>query len=143
MSQEEQGPSSLKTFVQSEGGGMLASFAGAALGGRYLSKSKGFRKMVAGKRFQSIGSKIFGTHVAPGTKAELRAMNPAQRAVHRQAYKDSKQNGVTAIHAGSELGAHVVGGAVSYAAIKHNLEGHKKSDNKYLQKAASLSEHLH
>lgn len=136
-------PSAFKTFAESEGGGIIAGMAGGALGGRYLSRSKMFRKAVANKKFQAVGGRIFGTHVSPGTKSQLKGMTAEQRTAHRAAYKEAKKNGVTPLHAGSELGAHVVGSGVSYVAIKHNLSGHKQSDNKYLQKAASLVENLH
>lgn len=114
-SEQNKGPSASGTFFKSEGAGILAGIAGGVLGGKLGNSSKAFTRWTARKGVQNAGKKIFM----------------------------DKDAVISPTHLGSELGAHLVGGVASYAAIKHSLDGHKKSDNKYLQKAASLSDHLH
>lgn len=99
-----------KTFVLSEGLGIASGLAGGLIGGRLGSKALG--KAIAAKPIsQKIGRVLFG--------------------------KDAI---LTGTHMGSEIGAHVIGAAGSYGALKGIEKYDTYRKNKYLQKAASLFE---
>lgn len=92
----------------SEGLGVAAGVVGGLIGGRLGSRPLG--KLIAAKPLaQAIGRKMFG--------------------------KDAV---ITGTHLGSEVGAHLLGGAGAYGAMKGVAAYDAQKQNKYLQKAAGL-----